>query len=114
MRSTRCFEFMQNPSPSIELFGCSARYHEQVRPCARFVFTGTPSRERTAAESVPTLIPSTDFVNEVDDTPRPIWTTPPEDVTCLLDPQPAVITTQNTARRAAALLTSPTYTSPTA
>src|SRR5439155_15500490 len=105
MRSTRCLASMQNPSPSIALSSCSARYHEQVRPRVRFSLTGRPSRDRTTAAAVPFVMPSTDLVRDEDSTPRPMWMTPPDDVTCVLDPQPAATVMQSTTKRTAARFT---------
>jgi hypothetical protein len=105
MRSTRCLASMQNPSRSIALSSCSARYHEQVRPRVPFSLMGRPSRDRTTAAAVPFVMPSTDLVRDEDSTPRPMWMTPPDDVTCVLDPQPAATVMQSTTKRTAARFT---------
>jgi hypothetical protein len=111
MRSTRCFEPMQNPTPSMELFGCSARYHEQVNPRVRLSLIGRPSRERTTFASVPFVMPSTDLVRDDDCTPRPMWMTSPDEVTWLLDPQPATAA-QSTTKRTAERFKRWRYTAP--
>jgi len=112
MRATRCFGPKQNASPSILLSLCSARYHEQVKPCARFTLAGRPRRECTTAAPVPFVMSTTDFVRDEVCTPLPIWMTPPETLTLVLDPQPAVTATKSSARRTAERFMTRRYTPP--